>query len=34
MTINEKLSEELGIKLWQAEKAVELLDGGNTDRVE
>ena len=30
MTINEKLAEELGIKLWQAEKAVELLDGGNT----
>ena len=25
-----KISEELGIKLWQAEAAAELIDGGST----
>lgn len=30
MTIPMQLAEELGIKLWQVEKAIELLDGGNT----
>ena len=30
MTINEKLSQEIGIKLTQVEAAVELLDAGNT----
>lgn len=30
MTINEQLALELDIKLWQVEKAVELLDAGNT----
>lgn len=30
MTVNEQLSAELGLKLWQVEHAVELLDAGNT----
>lgn len=30
MTIPMQLAEELGIKLWQVEKAIDLLDGGNT----
>ncbi len=30
MEINKKIAEELGIKLWQAEAAVGLIDEGNT----
>lgn len=30
MTVNEQLSAELDLKLWQVEHAVELLDAGNT----
>ena len=30
MTINEQIASELGLKLWQVEHAVELIDGGNT----
>lgn len=30
MTVNEQLSAELELKLWQVEHAVELLDAGNT----
>lgn len=30
MEINKKIAEELGIKLWQAEAAVRLIDEGNT----
>ena len=30
MDINQKITEELGVKLWQVEAAVKLLDEGNT----
>ena len=30
MNITEQLAAELNIEIWQAEKAVALLDGGNT----
>lgn len=30
MDINQKLTEELGVKKWQVEAAVKLIDGGNT----
>ena len=30
MDILKKLTEELGIKLWQTESAVKLIDEGNT----
>ena len=30
MDILKKLTEELGIKLWQTEAAVKLIDEGNT----
>lgn len=30
MTINEQLASELGLKLWQIENTVALIDGGNT----
>ena len=30
MDINQKITEELGVKLWQVEAAVKLIDEGNT----
>ncbi len=30
MDINQKLTEELGVKKWQVEAAVKLIDEGNT----
>lgn len=30
MDINKKITEELGVKLWQVEAAVSLIDDGNT----
>ena len=30
MDINKKLAEELSVKLWQVEAAVNLIDEGNT----
>ena len=30
MDINQKLTEELDVKLWQVEAAVKLIDEGNT----
>ena len=30
MDINKKIAEELGVKLWQVEAAVGLIDEGNT----
>ena len=30
MAINQKITEELGVKLWQVEAAVKLIDEGNT----
>ena len=31
MDINQKITEELGVKKWQVEAAVKLIDEGNTD---
>ena len=30
MDINQKITEELGVKEWQVEAAVKLIDEGNT----
>ena len=30
MDINQKLTEELGVKRWQVDAAVKLIDEGNT----
>lgn len=30
MDINQKITEELGVKKWQVEAAVKLIDEGNT----
>ena len=30
MDINQKLTQELDVKLWQVEAAVKLIDEGNT----
>jgi len=33
MDINQKITEELGVKKWQVDAAVKLIDEGNTFRL-